>query len=358
MRRFSLIITLIACFLPGLAVAQDETVTVVSWGGAYEAAQKRALFKPFTEATGIAVDVKSYNGGLDGFDGRAVREGWDVADMIESDAISACDAGLLHPLNHPDLIGGDHEAEDFAPKPLRDCSIPHLVFATVLAYNDHAFPGIKPSRVEDFFDLDRFPGKRAVEKRPAAILEWALMAEGVPPSQVYDLLSTHRGLRLAFRKLDSIREAIVWWEDAATPAEMLRRGEVAMASGYNGRFFSASRQGAKIAVIWDGRLIDYDVWAVPATADLDKPVKAFLRFVTRPAAMARLATEIPYGPARRSAFERIGLHPEYDIPMRDHLPNAERPTQRSLLRDSNWYARTHRLRSRRFEDWLEADNSG
>jgi putative spermidine/putrescine transport system substrate-binding protein len=74
--------------------------------------------------------------------------------------------------------------------------------------------------------------------------------------------------------------------------------------------------------------------------------------------MARLASLIPYGPARRSAFERVGLHPELRIPMRDHLPNAPRPDSRALRRDSRWYARTEALRRRRFDAWLAEGGGG
>jgi len=329
-------------------------ITVATWGGAYEAAQRRALFGPYQTATGIEVETVRHAGGIGVLRERAAAEGWDVVDMLESDAIAACDAGLLARLDHAAILGEDRAAlaADLAPLRPRPCSIPQNVFATVVAYDERAYPGIKPTRIEDFFDLERFPGRRAVDKRPDAVLEWALMAEGVPPAQVYDLLSTDRGLRLAFAKLDRIRDAIVWWEDAGEPARLLADGEVAMASGYNGRFFSAALGGAPLVIVWDGRIIGTEVWAIPAEGADTEAAAQFLRRVTRPDAMARLASLIPYGPARRSAFERIGLHADHRIPMRDHLPNAPRPELRAIEKDSRWYARTKALRQRRFEAWL------
>ena len=189
-------------------------MTIVSWGGAYEAAQRRAVFKPYEETSGVDLVIERHGGTLDALAGRAEAEGWDVVDMLEDQAIAACEAGLLLRLDHEVLLrpSGDLSLEaDFAPIGLYPCAIPQNVFALVLAYDDRAFPGVKPGRIEDFFDLERFPGKRAIQKSPDGILEWALMAEGVPPAQVYDLLSTDRGLRLAFRRLDVIRESIVWW---------------------------------------------------------------------------------------------------------------------------------------------------
>lgn len=335
----------------------EDTIRVVSWGGAYEAAQQRAIFGPFAAATGTEVEVLVHDGGLEALETRAGPEGWDAVDLTEDQAIAACRAGLLRRLDHDAIlepVPGVTLERDFMPGSFRRCSVAQNAFAAVIAYNDDAFPGVKPKRVEDFFDLDGFPGGRAVERSPDAILEWALMAEGVPASQVYDLLSTDRGLRLAFRKLDEIRDAIVWWEDVAEPSEMLRRGQASMAAGYNGRFFAAARdEGAPIVIVWDGRIVGYEVWAIPEASPQPAAAEAFVRFATAPQNMARLAENIPYGPTRRSAMDRIGLEPEKRFAMRDHLPNAPRHGARALVRDSDWYASTAALRQRRFKSWLE-----
>jgi len=340
---------------PGAARSDQPTLTVVSWGGAYEAAQRQALFEPFTKLTGIKIRVATYDGGLNAVRARAKEHDWDVVDMLEGQAIAACEEGMLSTLNAKAVTSREAPplGSDLRPARLRKCSLPQSVYATVMAYDDRAFPGLKPTKLDDFFDLERFPGKRAIEKRPDVILEWALMAEGVPPSQVYDLLSTDRGLRLAFRRLTSIRDAIVWWESADEAARLLGQGAVAMASGYNGRFFSAAREhGQPISIVWDGRLLGYDVWAILKSSKKSELAEQFLRFATAPDSLARLAERIPYGPARRSALERIGHHPRLKIPMRDHMPNAPRHDNRGLVRDSRWYAHTQALRQRRFSDWL------
>lgn len=62
-----------------------------------------------------------------------------------------------------------------------------------------------------YFDLERFPGKRALRKSPVGLFEWALLSLTVPREQLYDLLSTRRGLDLAAQRLDEIRESIIWW---------------------------------------------------------------------------------------------------------------------------------------------------
>ncbi|MGF1562373.1 MAG: extracellular solute-binding protein [Geminicoccaceae bacterium] len=332
-----------------------QTLTIVSWGGAYEAAQRRAVIAPFAAETGIAVEILAYDGTVDDLVQRSAAEGWDVIDMLADQARLACSRGLVQTLDPVDLIGDRAALADFAPLKPTECALPQNVYARVMAYDEGAFPGIKPSRIEHFFDIARFPGKRAVQRSPDGILEWALLAEGVPPEQIYGLLSTDRGLRLAMRRLETIRDDIKLWTDPAEPADMLATGQAALAAGFNGRFFDLAQQRrAPINVVWDGRIIGVEVWTMASTSDAPDAARAFLRYASRADSMARLAERIPYGPARRSAFDRIGQNPETGVPMRVYLPNAPRHGARSLVRDSVWYANTERLRTRRFEEWLAA----
>ena len=333
-----------------------EQITVVSWGGAYEAAQRRAIFAPFTAQTGIKVNIKTYAGNIEAVRQRAGTEGWDVIDMTEDDAILGCSEGLLGTLQLDDILvppRGGALKEDFVPGALRKCSVAQNIYATVFAYSQNAFPGVKPGTVADFFDLKRFPGKRALQRSPDVVLEWALLAEGVPVAQVYDLLSTERGLNVAFRKLDQIRSEIVWWSDPAEPPEMLADGRAVMASGFNGRFFAAANSDrAPISIVWDAQQTGYEVWAIPSGAKNRANAELFIGFATQPDQQARLAEHIPYAPTRHSALSRVGVHWRSQVPMRYHLPNTPRRNERVLNRDSHWYASTRALRERRFEDWL------
>ena len=229
----------------------------------------------------------------------------------------------------------------------------HLVYATVLAYDDRAFPGEKPRSVADFFDIARFPGKRALRRQPIALLEWALLSYGVPISQLYDLLSTERGMRLAFRKLDRIRDHIVWWDSGAEPVELLKSGTVAMASGFNGRFFNARvNDKVPITVMWDGQFLDSSVWAIAKDTPRLELAERFVSFATKADSMAALANLIPYGPTRHSAMGWIGLHAASKVPMLPHMPTSPSHLRRAIRADSLWYAHTEALRQRRFAAWL------
>lgn len=333
-------------------VAAQE-VTIVSWGGAYEAAQRHAIIDPFAKKSGLDIEVTVYDGSWSALAERGVAEGWDVLDMLADQARVACARGLLLKID-PSALFSPAALQDFTPFGPDQCAVPQNAYARVMAFDDRAFVGVKPTRIGDFFDTARFPGPRAIQRSPDGILEWALLAEGVPPEQVYGLLSTDRGLRLAFRKLDTIRDDIIWWDDPAEPAEMLADGRAVMAAGFNGRFFDvAQRNRAPIDIVWDGRIIGIEVWAIAASTDAPDAARDFIVHATTPASMARLATRIPYGPTRRSAFDRIGLNPDIGLPMRAYLPNAPQHGGRVLVRDSSWYANTEKLRQRRFQTWLD-----
>lgn len=342
----------------------NKVLTVVTWGGAYEASQRAAYFEPFTAKTGIPVKTVRYDG-----DVQTLRDhinnktedslSWDVIDMIRSEAGTACDGGLLLPLDVDilaDAPDGTPAQEDFIKGAINRCDIIQLVFATVIAYDDRAFPGVKPQTIEDFFDLEKFPGKRALRKAPVGILEWALLSRSVPRQQLYNLLSTERGLNLAFQQLDRIRDAIVWWQGGDESVELLKSGKAAMASGYNGRFFNAGAiEGEPVSVIWDGQLLDYNSWAIPANAENRALAERFIRFATRTENMATQANLISYGPARKSAQRRVGLNAKTGVPMRPHMPTAKNHLKNAVRRDDQWYVQTHDVRYKHFEEWLEND---
>ena len=352
MKRFSL---LIACFgLAFPAMANDKQLTIATWGGSYERAQISALFEPFEAATDSQINTQYYTGELDILKSDLLP---DVIDMTLDDALLACEQNKIAKMKLATILtttkNGIEPNDDFVEGTLLPCGVAHLSYSTLIAYDERAFPGEKPQSIKDFFDIQRFPGKRAIQKKPNAILEWALMAEGVPINQVYDLLSTERGMRLAFRRLNSIKDHIIWWDNPKEPAALLNTGKAVMASGFNGRFFDAQIQGALITMIWDAQIVDWNVWVIPARATTNIALaQKFIGFVTQAENMAHLAEHIPYGPSRKSALNRIGLHPEKGFSMRDHLPTAKHHLKRALFRDANWYAKTSALRKNRFWDWL------
>ena len=114
------------------------------------------------------------------------------------------------------------------------------MFSTTFGYRTDVaeWNGAVPDSVCAIFDTETFPGMRALEKRPKKNLEWALLCDGVAKEDLYDVLSTTRGVERALAKLDTIKDDVIWWSAGAETPQLLADGEVVMGSTYNGRLFS------------------------------------------------------------------------------------------------------------------------
>ena len=338
--------------------ALAESVTVVSWGGSYARACEKAIHEPFTAETGIEIRLEDYNGGLAQIRAQ-VETGnvhWDVVDMEMADAVRACDEGLLEPIDVGDLppgADGTPAARDFYPGTVTECGVGTLFYSTICAYNLEQFPGAKPSTIADFFDLEKFPGRRGMRRTPQVNLEFALMADGVPLDQVYAALRTQEGLDRAFRKLDSIKDRIVWWEAGAQPPQMLADGEVTMTTAYNGRIFNAQvLENQPFVIVWDGQLLDVGQLAIVAGSPNLEAARKFFSFSTTVGSLVAVGRYISYSPARQSGTALISTHLETGVDMKPHMPTTPENAARGLQYDWEWWSDHIDEMNLRFIAWL------
>ena len=343
------------------AVAQapvHKDLTVVSWGGAYTRSQMLAYVKPFRSRIGEWVAMETYNGGLDEIREQVETENvtWDVVDFELSDLVRGCREGLLEKIDHRKLLAGADgtpAAEDFMPGALTECGVGQMVWATVVAYDGTQIDGDRPAALTDFFDLKKYPGKRGLRRDPRVAMEWALMADGVAPGDVYATLGTEDGLERAFSMLDRIRNGIVWWSTGSEPVELLDSGAVVMTSAWNGRMYRPMVEERKdYAIVWDGQLWDIDSWGIPkGSANLAKAMD-FIGFATSSGQLAEQTKYITYGPARASAMALVADE------TRAMLPTAAANMTSALQSDAGWWATHHAELSAKFEQWLAKSGRG
>lgn len=339
-----------------------ESITIISWGGTYAHSQVEAYHKPFTAQTGIGViSVDSDNPATPiKAQVEAGNVTADVVDVEYADAIRLCDEGMLEEIDPavlPPAPDGTPATEDFLPQGLSECAIGSIVFSTIYAYDRTKFAeGDAPRTIADFFDTDRFPGKRGLKKAPKALLEMALMGDGVPADQVYDLLSTDQGIDRAFAKLDSIKRDVVWWETGAQPPQLLADGEVVMTAAYNGRIFNAAvSEGKPFEIVWDGQVYEYNLFAIPVGAPNPEGALEFIKFATDTRRLADQAQWISYGPARRSSAGLVGLYHDGQTEMGPHMPtNPDNMTNALGSSYDFWVDREMEL-AERFGAWLTAN---
>ncbi|MBB4264741.1 polyamine ABC transporter substrate-binding protein [Roseospira visakhapatnamensis] len=360
-RRTVLGIGALAVAGAGFAIATQaraEALNVVCWGGAYTKSQQEAYYTPWEELTGHTINSIDYDGNVAPVKAQ-VESGnvtWDVVDVELSDAIKLCDEGLVEVLPLEDLPpapDGTPAAEDFIEGTLHDCAVASIVWTNIYAYDETKFPDEKPSTIADLFDVDTFPGKRGLRRFAKANLEMALMADGVPAADVYDVLSTPEGVDRAFAVLDRVKDHVVWWEAGAQPPQMLADGEVVMATAYNGRMFNAMAvENKPFKIVWDGQVWDMDLFVIPKGAPNKTLAWEFIKFATATEQLARQAEWISYGPARASSVPLIGTHAEAGIEMGPHMPTAPENFQNALQNDFLWWADHADEMNERFNAWL------
>src|SRR6056297_2650116 len=315
------------------ATAQDLTVT--SFGGAYGAAQKEHMIDPYVAETGTNILFEDYGGGVAEMKAQSESGNiqWDVVD------IEVIDHSILPPGDD-----GTPASEDFIPEALHECGVGNIVWSIIFAHADDAYPEGGPETIADFFDTEAFPGKRGLRKRPQVNMEWALMADGVAPEDVYEALATEEGQQRAFAKLDTIKDDIVWYDSWSQAPVLLNDGGAQMVQSANGRIFAAIQdEGAPFSMVWDSHVYDLDVWAVMEGTDKEDTALDFIKFATRTVPLSGMQ-DVAYGPTRKSAQALLPEDVKQDLPTA-HLDEG-------LKADGIFWADFGESLGEKFNEWL------
>lgn len=321
------------------SVVQARDVTVVSWGGNYQDAQREIYFKPFSDKVGKPVLDETWDGGVGVLQAKvkAGAPNWDVVQVEAEELALGCADGLYEKIDWQKLGGKDK----FLPDAVSDCGVGAIVWSTAIAY-DGAKLTDGPKSWADFWDVKKFPGKRSLRKGAKYTLEFALLADGVNKDAIYNVLSTPEGIDRAFKKLDELRPNIVWWESGAQPLQLLASGEVIMASAYNGRITGINRtENKNFKVVWPGSIYAIDSWVVLKDAENKALAQDFIAFASDATNQAKLPRFVAYGLPNTEAASTVSADYALDLPtapknMAEALPlnvdfwidNAEALTQR------------------------------
>ena len=341
-----------------------DSMTVVSWGGAYQNSQVKAYSDPYSEMTGTKfIYDESSNEAVAKL--RAMNEAgnitWDLVDVEGPDAVRLCDEGLAMEVDVDEILAKAHDgtppSEDFGDSLISPCFIPQIVFSTTFGYRTdvEAWNGATPTSMCDIFDTEKFPGKRALEKRPKKNIEWALICDGVAKADLYDVMETDEGIDRALAKLDTIKDDVIWWSAGADTPQLLADGEIVMGSTYNGRLFSViAEQNQPVAMLWDYQVFDFDGWIIPTGLPEDRlnRVKNFLYFATDTQRLADQAKYISYGPARASSAPLVGKHAELGIEMGPHMPTDPSNMKNFIVNNIDWWSSYSDDVDAKFQAWL------
>ena len=310
------------------ALKGSGTVRVCSYGGALQAAQREAYFKPFEELSGIKVvesqgpDISKVKAMVD-----TGNVEYDVGEFDRSSVINLERKGeYWEPIDYS-LFDTDNIDPAFRYK----FSVDMLPYGQIFGYRTDAFKGATPSSVADLWDIKRFPGARALQAGSGGLapdLEVAIMATGVPREKVYPI-----SIDAAFASLARIKPDVdKWWTAGAVPAQLLNDNEVVMATAWNGRLYAIQQAGAKVASVWKDGLLRTDAWAIPKGAANKENAQKLSAFITMAAPQARISCLIPYGFVNSKS---AALIPADRLPQ---LPTAPDTLKDMLIYNTGWWA--------------------
>ncbi|WLS00225.1 ABC transporter substrate-binding protein [Shinella sumterensis] len=334
MRTF-LAMTAMATLLAGtVANAADTTLTISSYGGVYQEAQSKSYFQPFmAENPGIKIveDSSSSNAKLKAM----VETGNVTLDLLVTDDSFGLDtdAQWLEPIDYSVV-----DKSKFIEGAAGTYRVAADIEGTVLAYNAEEFGGEAPKGFVDFFNTEKFPGSRAVWKYAASgIFEAALIADGVKPEDLYPI-----DVERALKKLDTIKEDLVWWESGSQSEQLLSSGEASMALVWVGRAVNVAEKGIKID--WTNWTSQTGYWVVPkGTKNKEAAMKA-INFFTEPAQQIAFTKYMPYGPSNKNALASVDAKFKGSLPT-DHLDTR-------VMMNADWWAENGAKVDLRFQEWL------
>jgi len=358
MRNYLSTIALSAFVAVGMIGVAQAEINVVTWGGPYAVSQQKAYGDTWD---GEKINWINYNGGL-GAVRAQVESGtvnWDVIDVLPDQARTGCDEGLFEPLDRGMFVparDGTPMDEDVINKVPNKCVVPNIFWSYLAFFEEGTFKGEQPSTIADFFNVEKFPGKRGIHKWPNALIEMALLADGVPIDRIYEVMSTGKGIDRAFAKLDQIRDHAVFWSSGSKPIELVKSGETSMALAYSGRVGTAIlTESEKLVPIWDGQVVEEQWWVLMKGAPNAEEAKKFLVHASAPQQQAGQSKWINYAPMRKSALDIIKANEPWHnsgVNIMPYMPNREEVLSRSIFADPDWWADYGEELSERYTAWM------
>ncbi|TCK02277.1 ABC transporter substrate-binding protein [Marinobacterium mangrovicola] len=319
--------TFLSAALLGTNASAEDKVTFVSQGGAWQDAQTVAILDPITEQYGIEIMQDSAPDAwpmikTQGTTGQAV---WDVVDTPPLNCVRGGQQGLIEEIDYAKVPNASSMPDAYKTP----YSVAYEFYSSVLAYNKDNLEKV-PSNWVDFWDVENFPGKRALRNHPLATLEAALLADGVAQDELYPL-----DVDRAFAKLEEIKPHITtWWTSGGQSAQLLFDGEVDMLMMWNGRVSAAVEAGANAGMSYDqGILQSTHLCMIKDSPNPEAAVK-FLNAAISPDLQANLPLHIDYGPGNPAAFDTGKISEEIAKTLPSYPENANKQAMMSY----EWWA--------------------
>ena len=332
--------------LSNIAKADGHSVMFASWGGSFQDALRTTMLTPAAEKLGIEVEEDTTNGIQDvrsQISAGAVS--WDVTEQELSVCETLKQEDSLEPLDYS-LIN----SAGIPPELVNSHYVGLLAFTKVLSYRQDKFGDNGPQSWADFWDVEKFPGKRGMHGKVNYNLEAALMADGVAKSEIYNVLSTKKGQERAWAKLaEIVPHVTVWYRGGSQSAQILRDGEVDVVHMGHNRVESVANSGIDVAYTFQDGTMDVDCLLVPKGAPNYANAMKLINSVLSASSQATLAKTMPLGPVNKYAFDAGVLSIEQAKNVNTHPDNYDK----QLLVDPNFYIGQLDILTERFDTLIQ-----
>jgi putative spermidine/putrescine transport system substrate-binding protein len=278
------------------AAAANELV-FVGFGGTYQDGQTKALFEPFEKETGIKV-VQTTGVDLAKLQAQVQTKNvaWDLISLPDRQRYTAVRQGLLQKLNYSAI-----DTKDVVAGLVTEYSVGAVTIPMQLTYSTKAYPSPQsaPQTWQDFWDPKKVQGARGAYNAPPYMLEFALIADGVPKDKLYPL-----DVERAFKSLDRIKpEVRVWWSQFPQPGVLLKSGEITMTPWT--RAISLMLEGEPFGISYEGAALTFEAWVVPTDAPHADNAMKFINWALQPKPQAELTKYIAFGPTNKNAMQYV-----------------------------------------------------
>ncbi|TKT69427.1 ABC transporter substrate-binding protein [Aquamicrobium sp. LC103] len=327
------------------ARGQENRLTVGDTGGVATQAYTEGFYKPYFEQTGIEViPVERRESPV--AEVRAIVETgtyrYDFCEGIGHDVAATLEEGGF--LEELDLSG---ETEDIPDNMKSSTFIGSNVVAFILAYRTEKFS--QPLTHADVWNPEQFPGRRGLRQNARDTLQFALVADGVAPAEVSNVLADEAGWGRAFAKLDEIKSHIdVWWTSAAQTPTFLQTGELDICPTFNSRAQSVIDSGSPVGITWDGGFFMNYGWCIPKGSPKADMARDFIKYCSSPQGQAIACERMASGPCNPKALDFIEPERARILPTHpDNIANM-------ALTDFRFWGPRQEEATNRFNEWLMA----
>ncbi|MCL4068011.1 polyamine ABC transporter substrate-binding protein [Pseudomonas sp. GX19020] len=321
----------------GRALAADTTITVTSWGGTYHEMVKKTFVEPFTAETGIAVQLVD-NGDMAKVKAQVLSNSvtWDVIDAPAGFATSGAKEGLWEQLD-PALSGMSGLLQ--APN---EFYMPMYLYSGGILWHDERTPaGAHPVNFADFFDTEKFPGRRCMRSLAQETLEMALIADGVAPKDLYPL-----DVERAFAKLDQLKPFVSKFA-GSTPEQVssVAQNEADFSYSYYNRVKATQDSGTPLDFSFEQTNNALDFFAIPKGSKNKEAAQRFIEFCLRPEQQKAWALAGFYMPNHTETLSALRASPEGSF-----LPDLD--NGKNAIIDPVWWGDNLTEVQRRYSEWM------